>query len=539
MLCRPSPGGPDLKQEPDPTEMRLPMLGRRAGRGPRGTLARPVLESGTASWLSNLPSRWGLVAVGVATALAALVTIHTSADPDLFARVAVGRLIEVKGGVTDQDPFAFTPLLDRWIDHEWLSGVIFYRVARLGGDWGLLVTDLVLMLGMVTILIRAQHEFRGASLGWSLMTMVLLFGGWISVVRSRAFTLLFVPLLLLALVRWRKGRPGWLLTLPPAFLIWANVHGGFVAGLGLLGTAALSVTLLTPKKALPLWLCLVVSVFATLVNPYGLDYWVYILRATTQERPLILEWQTMQGWQIGSVVVLGAIFLAGAWLERTQRRVLPETVGLLAVSLWAALESQRLLNFVLMVLAVYGVTEYRAVVRFFAARISENYRRATAHLSGVFAMALPVTLMVVIGMNLRSFSSTGLSYEKFPVAAVEWLHRHGAGGRLLTHFNHGSFAIWRLYPLYRVALDGRYEETYPEETVQLAWLALQPNAPGHEDALRRIDPDYIIVPGPAWAEDFPGDWQTVFSDSTSVVLARPGLPTVDGRPERSMWTPGF
>jgi len=142
-------------------------------------------------------------------------------------------------------------------------------------------------------------------------------------------------------------------------------------------------------------------------------------------------------------------------------------------------------------------------------------------------------------MNLGSFASSGLSYEKFPVRAVEWLHRHGAGGRLLTHFNHGSFAIWRLYPLYRVALDGRYEETYPEETVHLARTALQPLSPGHEEALRSIDPDYIIVPGPDWAEDFRGNWDIVFSDSTSAVLARPGLETVDGRPERPMWTPGF
>jgi hypothetical protein len=90
-----------------------------------------------------------------------------------------------------------------------------------------------------------------------------------------------------------------------------------------------------------------------------------------------------------------------------------------------------------------------------------------------------------------------------------------------------------------VAIDGRYEETYPEETVELAALALQPHAPGHADALQQIDPDYIVVPGREWAADFGGDWRMVYSDSTSAVLARPGLGPERDRPPRGVWVPGF
>jgi hypothetical protein len=477
--------------------------------------------------------------VGVATVLAALVTIRPWADPDLFARVAVGRLIEVTGGVTDQDPFAFTPLLDRWIDHEWLAGVVFYQVARLGGDWGLLTFDLLLMVGMVFLVIRAQEERSGASLGWSLASLLLVFGAWSSIVRSRAFTLLGVALVLLALVRWRNGRVAWIWVLPPYFLAWANAHGGFVAGLGLLGAAALSVSIRTPRKSMVLWACLGACAAVTLINPYGLDYWWYILRATTQERVFILEWRTMLGWQIGMASLLGAVYLTGAWLGRKERTVLPETWGLLAVSLWAALDSQRLLNFLLLVLAVYGAAEYRAVVAATGGWFSREYRLAARHLSGVGALALPGVMAVLIGLNLKGFSDSGLDFSRYPVNAVEWLRQHGSGGRLLTHFNHGSYALWRLYPLYQVALDGRYEETYPEETVDLARAALQPHAPGHGDALRRIDPDYILVPGPDWAADFGGDWLMVYSDSVSAVLARPGLEAGEAGPSRGMWVPGF
>jgi hypothetical protein len=515
------------------------MTGRSQEPSHPATVEREHPESGLGGWLAALPSRWWIVALGVSTILLALVTIDPSADPDLFARVAVGRLIEVTGGVTDQDPFPFTPILDRWIDHEWLAGVVFYEVARMGGDWGLLALDLVLMVAMVILIVRAQHELRGASLGWSVLTLFLVFGPWSSIVRSRAFTLLFVSVLLLALVRWRNGRRAWLWVLPLCFLIWANAHGGFVAGLGLLGAASVAITLRAPRQSTVLWACLAACVAVTLINPYGLDYWAYILEATTMERTGITEWGPLRPWQIALLCTLGVLYVSGAWLRRGRREVLPETIGLLVVSLGAALQSQRLVNFLLLVLAVYGATEYRAVVGALGRKVSDEYRRAARHLSGAVALGAPVALLIFTGTNLASFASSGLSYARYPVGAVEWLHRHGAGGRLLTHFNHGSFALWRLYPLYQVAIDGRYEETYPQETVDLAWMAFQPQLPGHAEALQAIDPDYIIVPDPGWAGDLHGDWETVYADTASVVLARPGLETVDARPPRRMWSPGF
>lgn len=496
-------------------------------------------SGGLGPWLTSLPSRWALVSVGVATTLAALVTIRPPADPDLFARVAVGRLIEATGGVTDQDPFSFSPLLDRWIDHEWLAGVVFYELARLGGDWAFLAFDLLLMTAMVFLVVRAQEERSGASLGWSVVTMLTVFGAWSSIVRSRAFTLLSVAVLLLVLVRWRNGRTRWIWVLPPIFLPWANAHGGFVAGLGLLGAAAVAVSVRTPRKARALWVCLGACTLVTLINPYGLDYWRYILSATTQERAQIIEWQAMWGWQAGMVSLLGSVYVLGAWLGRGERRIPPETLALLAVSLLAAVDSRRLLNFLLLVLAVHGAAEYRTVMSALGSSLNREYRLAMGHLSGAVALGLPVSMGVLIGVNLGAFASSGLDYSRYPVEAVEWLHRHGAGGRLLTHFNDGSYALWRLYPLYQVAIDGRYEETYPEETVQLAQAALEPDAPGHRDALRELDPDYILLPRPEWANDFSERWLRVYSDSSWAVLARPGLATIEERPPRGMWVPGF
>lgn len=479
--------------------------------------------------------------LGVVSILLTILTIQPAADPDLFARVAVGRLIEVTGGVVEQDPFAFTPRLEQWVDHEWLSGLLFYQTARWGGDTALLALDLALMAATVAVLVRAQWEAGRASLIWSALTLVPTVGIWISVVRCNVFTFFFAALLLLALLRWRNGRSAWLWLLPPCFLLWANLHGGFVAGLGLLGASAVGATLVDRRTALALWICLAASALATLVNPYGLDYWRYIVAATTRERPMISEWQTMTGWQIGLTAGLLAVVLLGSWRADRRDRPPAEAWAMMGVSLWAAADAQRLLNFLLIVLCVYGAGAYRAVVRSVMDAVPRAYGVALRRVAGTGVVAATLALLLTTASNLGAFSRRGLSYEQFPVGPIDWLDRHGVGGRVLTHFNHGSFALWRLYPRYRVAVDGRYEETYPEETVATAGLALQPLLPGHLEALARIDPDYIVVPERAWAEDFGTGWTIVYEDVGGVVLAsRPELSSDrEAGPRRPMWRAGF
>jgi hypothetical protein len=57
------------------------------------------------------------------------------------------------------------------VDHEWLSGLLFYRATRWGGDSALLALNLALMAATVAILVRAQWEAGGASVDWSTLTL--------------------------------------------------------------------------------------------------------------------------------------------------------------------------------------------------------------------------------------------------------------------------------------------------------------------------------------------------------------------------------
>jgi hypothetical protein len=62
-----------------------------------------------------------------AFSLFVLLAYHNIADGDLWARLAQGACIWKTGHLIPKDLFAFTRVLAGYIDHEWLSGLIFFR----------------------------------------------------------------------------------------------------------------------------------------------------------------------------------------------------------------------------------------------------------------------------------------------------------------------------------------------------------------------------------------------------------------------------
>ena len=67
--------------------------------------------------------RGATIALGV-LAFAVVLTAHHIADGDLWAKLALGAHVWLRGGVPLHDTFAFTPTLPEYIDHEWGAGAI-------------------------------------------------------------------------------------------------------------------------------------------------------------------------------------------------------------------------------------------------------------------------------------------------------------------------------------------------------------------------------------------------------------------------------
>lgn len=501
-----------------------------------------------------LATRPAFVVTAVWLVVARLLLPATVADPDLFARVAMGRLVAVRGAVPLADPFAWTER-HAWIDHEWLSGVLFYHLAQLGGDWLLNVAKLVLLLGTVALVAAAQRRAAPgdrARVVWLLAAFVCARFVWGSTIRAQTITYLGLALSLWALVAFeRDGRRWPLALLPPAMLVWANAHGGFVVGLGLHGVLLATATWKTRAggrvaMVWPLAASLALSLAATFVNPYGVDYWRYVLPAITMRRPGITEWAPLDVLGAEGVIpnVMVALLIAGFW--RVPRLRDPSAIALVAVSAFAGYRSLRLSAVFVLVAAVYGSEAMSAALADLGARAAARFERAQRAAAVLLACALPALAVPLLASVVRP-RAYALDYDPYPVAALAWLDAHAPGGRLLVDFNLGSYALWRLYPRFLVPIDGRYEEVYPDATAALVIDAYDVASPTHAASLARLAPDWILVKtsGRAFAgrAGFGRAWHLVYLDTRFALLGRtpsptgaPAGPPADAPPT---WAPRF
>ena len=448
---------------------------------------------------------------------------NSAADPDLWGYLAFGRQLWQTGVFPYHDPFSYLPTKPLWVYHEWLTGALLHPLFRLGGGEALQALKLALGLGAAG-LVLAIARCRGADWPGALGGLFLISGVFAlgySPVRAQAFTILFWVLTLYLLESHRLGAgPGRLWLLAPLMALWANLHGGFVAGLGLMGLYALG-ALLEKKRPILLLALLAACVLATLLNPYGLDYWRYLVPALTMPRPHIVEWHSLpqalaQGEYLANhlyflllVLVAGLFIFSRGWRQPTPLLVLAVTVAL-------GFSSLRHQVFFPLALAAY--------LHQLPSELADRARRSSlaARLTGWPAAGLVALLGLVLLLRLAFNSPLALtlpadpSHPKYyPVGAIQFIEQHNLRGKLLARFEWGELLIWRLHPACSIGLDGRYETVFPHPVIQDYWRFMlgQKHWP---KLIQDFPPDLILLRKNSainqLMQNHP-DWQSLYTDA--------------------------
>ena len=174
--------------------------------------------------------------LGAAFCVSLLLSVQLFRYGDEWWHIALGRLI-LQSGIPPAEPFSFVPTQHPWVEQQWLYEVALAALVRIGGD-GLASLALGLT-GSAALLLAALSVPRTArfSRGWSAFALLLggLMAGMALGVRGETVSALGVAATLLIIRRWRDGAERWVWLLPPMFLVWANLHAGFIAGIGVLG----------------------------------------------------------------------------------------------------------------------------------------------------------------------------------------------------------------------------------------------------------------------------------------------------------------
>jgi hypothetical protein len=120
--------------------------------------------------------------------------------------------------------------------------------------------------------------------------------------RPQVFTFALVCWTLWIAESYLRSGGGRLWLLPPLFLLWANLHAGFIAGIGLLvivvGTEAVKRrwsigTVASRQRITQLGVAVGASALAACVNPYGPGLFIFAATTGGAERQKgIIEWQS-------------------------------------------------------------------------------------------------------------------------------------------------------------------------------------------------------------------------------------------------------
>ncbi len=466
-----------------------------------------------------------LLLAAVVLIVVAFAVTSTVADPDLWGHVRFGQDILHARSIPGQDSYSFTSDR-RWINHEWLAEVLMASAYNMAGSTGLIGLKLLLAIGtfvVVWLALRDAGVYRPVAAGLLLAAIIGTFGSLITV-RPQLFSMLLYTILLALLNEVGRGRWLVMMWMPVLFAFWANLHGGWIVGLGVLGLwstcAILARTISWPWAAGGVLL----GIFGTMMTPYGVELWRFLWETVEVGRADVMDWQPLTRWPILLIqwTVAAALVLA-AWRRRgwvASPLLLPAAaLGVLA------LRVVRLEPF-FAVTAVILIAPCVATLG--PERLPLSQRPARADFVLVGAMFL-VGLLATGGMvrsrvECVTIMGSDLKESWAPEAeAVAFLRDNSLEGRLLSYFDYGEMAIWHLAPKLRVSFDGRRETVY-SEAVRKAQLRLYSDAPD-ANYVRLLKADYIWLPHRLPIVDLlkREGWVVIFQGSRSVVLApKPG-----------------
>ncbi len=214
-------------------------------------------------------------------------------DPDLWGHLRFGLDMLRAHAVARTDPYSYTAFGRPWFDQEWLSELLFGAVYSVAGAAGLGLLRLLTNMALLASGCRYVHA-RGVP--WVQAAAVMLLYSipcdiGMMQVRPEIFTCLLFLAALVTLVQAENGHLRVLWLLPPIFALWANLHGGFLAGAALVMAWAVlralkrwphvGAMLGTLRAAAP---PIGVALLATCANPYGLALPLFLAWAAALPR---------------------------------------------------------------------------------------------------------------------------------------------------------------------------------------------------------------------------------------------------------------
>jgi len=445
----------------------------------------------------------------------------TTVDPDLWGHLLSGRDVLVDGGLPERDAYSFTS--DRpIIDHEWLGQVLLFVAYKFGGSVGLVALKTAVVVAAVGLMVMAlrRSSLKSAHRDALILAAIVTILPRFHPARPQVFSLLLFALLLYVLVAVDRGERTKLVALPLLTAAWANLHGGFLVGLAVLGlwTAIRTYQETDPLRRIALVGTAVAAIVVTALNPYGIGLWRFLWSTVGVQRPGISDWQPLYLLSpvtiIPFVIFVTVLVIAVAFARRRVDWLYVVIVGILGV---AAVRVSRIDAFFAIAAIMLLGPSLGA-----AAQTLSTPRQSALPKAFRLSVAMVAGVVLVTGLSLVTKGASCIEILSGPEAeSIEFFEQNGLRGRVLTFFDWGLQAAWHLAPGVQVSMDGRRETVYSDELVA-AHVRLYRNETNSMSLVDKLNPDFIWLPsgGDNIATLQNAGWNSIFVGPTSTILSR-------------------
>ncbi len=489
----------------------------------------------------------------LAATLSAVATIALSSLTafDFWWYLASGERILATGAVPTTDPFSYTAEGRPWINHMWATQVLFTLLWEHGGRLALIGLKTVIVVATFTVILGTM---RARGVHPILAALVSLLAAWTGAgfwhARPQTFTYFFV-----AVLAWLL-RPGWehrritLALVPALVVVWVNLHAGFMmAGvlIGVIGLGTAVPLLLGRERRRAGWrvvgltgLLGLAAAVASLANPFGIRAILFPLEVV-KSVPFMtstIEWFP-PNFHHGSFrpleLMLLLLFPAFAW---GRGRLSVADVGVILVFAHLGLTSVRHVPLFAIVAAAPLADALQgalmAVRRVDWARLRDAVRRRLPSIgSALTAPTAPlaagaVLLLVAVSAYWTAMAQgpanplrLDLAESRYPRRTMTFIREHRLPPPLFSVYAWGGYELWRLYPEYRMFIDGRTHVYGPE--VLRDFLEVTNVGPRWQAVLDKWQVQTILALRPSALTETllaQGGWRLVFTEREAVVFVR-------------------
>ena len=459
-------------------------------------------------------------------------TTSLDLNQDLGRHLKLGEIISKTKQVPRTNLFSYTNPSFEFINHHWLSEVIFYQLKTHFGLNSLTYLKTALIILSLAFVVKFSIDRAGfipTILTALLFTPIIIERADI---RPELFGYLLFSILLCIVLSFKK-HSRLIYFVPLIMLLWINLHISFVFGVILLLILLLKVFnrqhLLSPE-----FVCVFFGFAVLFLNPSGLKGMIYPFTIFQNYGYSIVENQNL--FFLSRVIsnpLIKYFFL-----------LTPLVIIPLLVLITKRRFVQVILLFLFFLLAVWQIRHFP----FFVLVEIPTVAMAINNIVGNGLKSFPAwvkyaSIVSIIGINIflsalffsnryyRTFDinkSFGAGFVEDAKPAAEFLLKNNSTINIFNNFDIGGYLIYKLYPGYKLFVDNR-PEAYPKEFFKKVYVQLQENPELRNKIFEKYKINTVFfayADQTPWAHQFiqtilaDNQWKLIYVDSTVIILSR-------------------